>query len=171
MMTDNEFWVLLKKHTPYLKNFALKLTTDRNDAEDLYQETVFRLLKNKNKFSSGTNFKAWSSFILKNLYINDWRRRKICPFHYAEPEVLPNISQQNYFNHGESSLGVADLEKEINQLPEKNKTSFLLFCKGHPYKEIAVSLGIPLGSVKSRIFQARKILKRRLAHSGYLVAA
>lgn len=146
-----------------LHAFAYKLTGDFTDAQDLYQDTAFKVLKNADKFKPGTNFKAWSSTIMRNIFINDYRKKK-------RRGVITDSTDNNYYinsgdnvevNGGERSLHYDQIFDLIEDLPENLKEPFLLSYEGFKYDEIAEKLDAPLGTIKSRIFFARKNLRER----------
>lgn len=148
----------------YLKMFALKLTKDNDAAADLYQETVYRALKNKDKFVHGSNIRAWLTTIMKNSFINHYRRKKKM---VSSPngDVHSFIIETNSScarNDGESSVTADELHKIINHLDEDLKVPFLMMWQGYKYEEVSDQLNIPLGTVKSRIFQARKLLQDKV---------
>jgi RNA polymerase sigma-70 factor (ECF subfamily) len=148
----------------YLKMFALKLTKDNDAAADLYQETVYRALKNKDKFVQGSNIRAWLTTIMKNSFINHYRRKKKMvsgPDGDVHSFIIENNSTSAR-NEGESAVTAEELHKIINHLDEDLKAPFLMMWQGYKYEEVSDHLDIPLGTVKSRIFQARKLLQERV---------
>jgi len=149
----------LKLVGPILNGFALKLTNNIPDAEDLYQETVIRIFMNKDRFEPDSNFKAWAVTIMRNIFINEYRkkvRRRI---------ILDDKSNQAYlsshlkaFNKGENNLIQEDLYEIVDALPQNFRTPFLMVYQGYKYDEISEMMALPLGTVKSRVFFARKKL-------------
>jgi RNA polymerase sigma-70 factor (ECF subfamily) len=143
-----------------LQAYARKLTQDSNNAQDLYQETAFKILKNANKFKPGTNFNAWSKRIMFNQFINDYRKSK-------RKQTITDNTDNNYYinsegkvqNMGDSNLEYDQLITLVNQLPTDLHDAFLMAYEGFKYNEIAEKLNEPLGTIKSRIFHARKALK------------
>lgn len=145
----------------YLKNFALYMTKNNSEAEDLYQETMLKVLTKGHLFKEGTNFKAWCATIMRNLFINGYRRRKQANvvFDYSNNEYYIN-SGQTIQNSGEEKVSYKELVGLINNLSKSLAVPFLMRFRGYKYDEIAEALDLPMGTVKSRIFLARKQLKK-----------
>ncbi len=169
-MTILEFNYRLSDLTSMLQTFAYNLTKNSEEAKDLYQETAYRALANRDKFRPGTNFKAWMFTIMKNIFINNYRRK------VKANTIIDTTDNQFYLNSGSHSVGnSAESEitlKELNELvaalDDNTRIPFLMHFEGYKYQEIADHLGLPLGTVKSRIFFARKELKEKiLANYGF----
>ncbi|MEO0775696.1 MAG: RNA polymerase sigma factor [Bacteroidota bacterium] len=163
-MSTIEFFERFNKVTSLLHAFAFNLTKNKDDAQDLYQETAFRAIKNKEKFIPGTNFKAWLMTIMKNIFINDYRKR-------IKRNTIMDATDNNYFinsgnrtvvNRGGSNMLIEELTKMIEELEDGFKIPFLMHYQGYKYHEIADQMELPLGTVKSRIFFARKELKKKI---------
>ena len=163
-MSVKEFNSVLLENADFLKPFAVNLTKDNETANDLYQETLYKALANQEKYNVGTNIKAWLFTIMRNIFINDYRRKakQKTLFDNSAGDYLINLKQGSIRNAAESSLQVKEINEAIHQLPEIFKTPFVLYFDGYKYQEIADLLGEPLGTVKSRIHFARKLLKDRL---------
>jgi len=163
-MSVKEFNAVLLENADFLKPFAVNLTKDNETANDLYQETLYKALANQEKYNVGTNIKAWLFTIMRNIFINDYRRRakQKTLFDNSATDYLINLRQVSVSNAAESSLRMKEINEAIHQLPEIFKTPFVLYFDGYKYQEIADVLGEPLGTVKSRIHFARKLLKERL---------
>jgi len=163
-MSVKEFNAVLLENADFLKPFAVNLTKDNESANDLYQETLYKALANQEKYNVGTNIKAWLFTIMRNIFINDYRRRakQKTLFDNSATDYLINLKQVSVSNAAESSLRMKEINEAIHQLPEIFKTPFVLYFDGYKYQEIADVLGEPLGTVKSRIHFARKLLKERL---------
>ena len=159
-----DFNQLLLRNTEFLKPFAVTLTRDNEVAKDLLQETMFRALANKEKYNVGTNIKAWLYTIMRNVFINNYRRRlKQKTILDSTPnEYLINLSQAVTSNTAERELRLKEIQEEIHKLPEIFKIPFLLYFDGFRYHEIADMLEEPLGTIKSRIHFARKLLKSQI---------
>ena len=164
-MATKDFDQLLINNTEFLKPFAITLTRDNEVAKDLLQETMFRALANKEKYNVGTNIKAWLYTIMRNIFINNYRRKakQKTIFDNTPNEYLINMKQVSVSNNAESGLRLKEIQAAIEGLPEIFKTPFLLYFDGYKYQEIADVLAEPLGTVKSRIHFARKLLKERIS--------
>ncbi len=151
-----------------LHSFAYNLTKNIEDAKDLFQETAFRALTNKEKFRTGTNFKAWLFTIMKNIFINNYRKK------VKSNTIMDSTDNMYYINSGatiigngaESNIMMEELNNMIDSLDAGIKKPFMMHYEGYKYQEIADYLELPLGTVKSRIFFARKELKD-LLHKRY----
>lgn len=160
-MTNQQFMAEMGRLENLLFSFALRLTHNQEDAKDLMQETILRAYKHRDKFVIGTNFKSWSSTIMRNTYINRYRKQKNRK-HVNEP--LENFlyaveNKAAIANGGEAKMNMDELKAKLGQLNKLYSVPFLMFYRGYEYKEIAGYLNIPVGTVKSRIFLARKKLK------------
>lgn len=164
-MSAAEFNELLLSNTDPLKPFSVSLTHDQEMAKDLFQETLYKALANQDKYSTGTNIKAWLFTIMRNIFINDYRRKskQRTIFDNSSNEALINSVNIITSNRGEDSLHVKEIQKAIYQLPQIFKIPFLLYFEGYRYHEISESLREPLGTIKSRIHFARKLLKEQLS--------
>ena len=164
-MSTAEFNELLLSSAGSLKPFAVSLTHDQEAAKDLFQETLYRALANKDKYNTGTNVKAWLFTIMRNIFINDYRRKakqKVI-FDNTINESLINSGRTVVYNGGEEHLQYKEINHSIYHLPQIFKIPFLLYFEGYRYHEIAYSLNEPLGTIKSRIHFARKLLKEQIA--------
>jgi RNA polymerase sigma-70 factor (ECF subfamily) len=163
-MATTEFNDMLADNADFLKPFAVNLTKDSEAANDLYQETLYKALANHEKYNAGTNIKAWLFTIMRNIFINDYRRKskQRTVFDNSGNDYLINLNQATVSNAAESSLRMKEIIEAIHQLPEIFKVPFRLYFDGYKYQEIADLLIEPLGTVKSRIHFARKLLKERL---------
>lgn len=164
-MSTPEFSHLLVNNAEFLKPFAINLTRDTEAANDLYQETLYKALANKEKYNSGTNIKAWLFTIMRNIFINNYRRKakQKTIFDNSGSDFLLNHNQATVSNNAESDIRIKEIKKAIRQLPEIFKTPFLLYFDGYKYNEIADALNEPLGTIKSRIHFARKLLKEQIS--------
>ncbi len=147
-----------------LKGFALKLTNDSEDANDLVQETMYKALKNEDKFEKGTNLSGWLFTIMRNIFINNYRRMvKSKTFLDAtENQHYLNSINNSTRNRGEANMVMDELTEAIGGLSENLKVPFMMSFNGYKYEEIAAKLCIPLGTVKIRIHTARQRLKAQL---------
>jgi RNA polymerase sigma factor (sigma-70 family) len=163
-MLSVEFDQLLLNNTEFLKPFAVTLTRDNEVAKDLLQETMYRALANKEKYNVGTNIKAWLYTIMRNIFINNYRRKakQNTIFDNTANDFLLDYNQSTISNAAESALKMKDIQAAIYNLPHIFRNPFLLYFEGYKYHEIAEMLSEPLGTIKSRIHFARKLLKEQL---------
>jgi RNA polymerase sigma factor (sigma-70 family) len=163
-MSSLEFNQLLVNNAEFLKPFAITLTKDSESAKDLFQETLYRALANKDKYNVGTNIKAWLYTIMRNIFINNYRRKvkQQTIFDNTPNDFLLNYNQAVVPNTAEGNLRVKDIQQAIHNLPEIFRNPFLLYFDGFKYHEIAGMLAEPLGTIKSRIHFARKLLKSQI---------
>jgi len=164
IMPTTDFNDVLLENADFLKPFAVNLTRDTEAANDLYQETLYKALANKEKYNVGTNIKAWLFTIMRNIFINDYRRKakQRTIFDSTPNDFLINQKQVSVANGGETEMRMKEIYEAIHNLPEIFKVPFQLYFDGYKYQEIADALGEPLGTVKSRIHFARKLLKERI---------
>ena len=163
-MSTIEFHQKFNQMSSILHSFAYNLTKNVEDAKDLFQETAFRAMRNQDKFRPGTNLKAWLFTIMKNIFINNYRKRIKANTIIDSTDNLYYInSGKNAINNGaESSIMMKELSYIINKLDDSIKIPFMMHYKGFKYQEIAEHLDLPLGTIKSRIFFARKELKQAI---------
>jgi RNA polymerase sigma factor (sigma-70 family) len=163
-MAAADFDQMLLRNTEFLRPFAFTLTRDHEAAKDLVQETIFRALANKEKYHIGTNIKAWMYTIMRNIFINNYRRKskQNTIFDNSPNEFLIDANQGAIANEAIAKLNMKEVQAAIYQLPEIFRNPFLLYFDGYKYHEIADMLHEPLGTIKSRIHFARKLLKTQL---------
>lgn len=155
---DKKFEVL----TDSLNAFAYNLTKNTEDARDLYQETAIRAITNRDKFRPDTNFKAWIFTIMKNIFINNYRKK------VKSNTIIDSTDNLYFINSGSSMIEndanrnilMAELNAMIDALEDNIRVPFVMHYEGYKYQEIADELNLPLGTIKSRIFFARKELKK-----------
>ena len=163
-MSTAEFGTLINQQDAFLMQLAMKLSKRIEEAEDLIQETYFKALKNKDKYEQGTNLKGWLYTIMKNTFINSYRRKKYQNTHFDETENQYYLNSA-YEKSGRKTDGSADHDyvmKQVEALEDNYRIAFMMHYEGYKYDEIAEHLDIPLGTVKSRIFLARKKLSSKL---------
>jgi RNA polymerase sigma-70 factor (ECF subfamily) len=159
---QKEIQDLLSTITNSLRAFSLKLTGNMNDAEDLYQDTALRIMTNAEKYNPGTNFKAWAVTIMRNIFINNYRKkvRRNLIIDQTPNNYYINSGNKTVLNDGESEVTFNELQELVDRLPDDFRVPFLMAYQGYKYDEIAEQLGSPLGTIKSRIFFARKKLQK-----------
>ncbi len=163
-MSTVDFDQILIKNTEFLRPFAFTLTRDQESAKDLVQETLFRALANKEKYHIGTNIKAWMYTIMRNIFINNYRRKskQQTIFDHTANDFLIDTNQVAIANEAIATLNMKEVQEAIHKLPEIFRNPFLLYFDGYKYHEIADMLKEPLGTIKSRIHFARKLLKTQI---------
>ncbi|MFM1932445.1 MAG: Sigma-W factor [Bacteroidota bacterium] len=164
-MSTIEFNNLLVSHREFLKGFAYNFTRDHEDADDLIQDTFVKALRYKDNFREGTNIKGWLFTIMRNIFINNYKRRKFQNTITDSTDNLYylNASQDMRYDSVTGKIDEKDIRAAINGLSDDFRRPFTMFTEGFHYDEIADELGIPMGTVKSRIFHARKKLMGQLA--------
>ena len=145
-------------------NFALMLTANKDEAEDLLQETTLKALANQEKYVDNVNFKGWVLTIMRNIFINNYRKlvRNQTMIDRTEDLYHLNLFQDSGFDTPEGAFVIKEINQAINNLNNDLKTPFSLFLSGYKYYEIGEKLNLPLGTVKSRIFFARQALQKVL---------
>jgi RNA polymerase sigma factor (sigma-70 family) len=158
---ENSLLELRKK----LHYYALSLTSDAEKANDLLQETMLKALTNRDKFATDSNFKAWVYTIMKNTFINEYRRgvKSKNSFDNSTSTYQGILTMSGYEPSPESTFGTMEIGKTISDLEDDYRIPFTMFLDGFKYKEIADELDLPLGTVKSRIFFTRKKLEKVLS--------
>lgn len=158
----------LLQYENILRPFAINLTHNREESEDLIQDTFYRALANKEKFAEGTNIKAWLFTIMRNIFINNYRRKQKrgVVTDASESQFLLNSVRHTDRNGSERSFLAAELSAAFADVSSDFTEPFMMYFNGFKYQEIAEQLNLPLGTVKSRIFFARKELQTRLKSMG-----
>ncbi|EGK02158.1 MAG: RNA polymerase sigma factor [Dysgonomonas sp.] len=148
-----------------MMNFALTLTSNREEAKDLLQETTLRALDNREKYYENVNFKGWVFTIMHNIFVNNYRRvvRSQTMIDQTENLYHLNMPQDSGFDTPEGAYTVSEISRVINSFSDEYKVPFSMHVTGFKYEEIAQQLSLPIGTVKSRIFFARKRLQELLA--------
>jgi len=146
-----------------LESFALRFTKDEEGAKDLIQDTILKALSNEDKFKPNTNLRAWMYTIMRNIYINQYRKK------HKRKTVIETTDDSYHLesrvttvNTAGSKLVMDDVFEAIDNLSVKLQRPLLMTYEGFSQQEIAEELGIPVGTVKSRIFLARKKLMTQL---------
>ena len=147
-----------------LHRFALKLTADHEEANDLLQETSLKALDNEDKYTPDTNFKGWMYTIMRNIFINNYRKTVRDQTFIDQTDNLfhLNLPQDSGFESTEGNYDLKEIRRIVNSLPKEYRVPFSMYVSGFKYREIADKLGLPLGTVKSRIFFTRQLLQKDL---------
>lgn len=162
-MTTLEFKYQLEQAYSSISNYTYKFTTNSEEAGDLLHETILKAMSNKQKFTEGTNIKAWLYTIMRNVFINKYRREtKFNEIINNQPDIYNLYYSMNSTLSPLEKTTYNELQSQINRLSEKQRTPFKQYLKGYKYHEIAENLSIPIGTVKTRIHQARKILASKI---------
>jgi len=164
-MSTLEFNQLLLVNSDFLNPFAINLTRDKESAKDLVQETLYKAIANREKYNNGTNIKAWLYTIMRNIFINDYRKRskQHVILDTTPNDFLLDYNQSAISNLAESKMRLKEIQTAVYHLPSIFKEPFLLYFDGYKYHEIAGVLREPLGTIKSRIHFARKLLKKQIS--------
>ncbi len=159
-MTTTEFNNNLLELRDSLEYFAYSLTSNREDAKDLVQDTLVKALVYRDKFVDDTNLKAWTYTIMKNTFINNYRRsqKSNTIIDNTEDLYFLNVSKKADYPSPESQMFTKELQNGISRLEEDHRVPFEMHFAGYKYKEIAEKLDLSIGTVKSRIFFSRKKL-------------
>lgn len=160
-MTTADFQAQIVSLSDYINGFALRYTRNQEKAEDLAQETILRAFLNKDKFRTNTNLKGWLKIIMRNIFINGVRKKSHQMIH-CDSESYKVINGETYNYTPIDQMMEGQILDEINKLNTDLRRPFELHIEGFKYKEIAEKLNIPIGTVKSRVFQARKKLSSKL---------
>ena len=152
-----------------MRNFAFSLTLNREEAEDLLQDTTLRVLDNQEKYTENINFKGWVLTIMKNIFINNYRKivRNQTIIDTTEDLYHLNLPQNSGFANPESSYVTSEIQNSIDSFADEYRIPFSMHVQGYKYEEIADKMNLPIGTVKSRIFLARKRLQEQLKDYHY----
>ncbi len=163
-MTTVEFNNSLISLEDSLERFALSLTSNRDEAKDLLQETYVKALTYRDKFEDFTNLKAWTYTIMKNTFINNYRKakRENTNLDHTKDLYYLNINKESQIMNPDSEFSLKEIKKAVNSLEDEFRIPFLMHTQGYKYKEIAEKLDLKIGTVKSRIFFTRKKLMEAL---------
>jgi len=151
-------------HKLSLTGFAFKFTRNNDDADDLVQDTLLKAIRYSDLYKDGTNLRAWLFTIMRNTYINNYRmnvsKRRIV-------QTKEDLTSMDFVRSASSNLGEnqfisEDIFKALKKLPPNYYLPFIKYMEGFRYSEIAIELDIPIGTVKTRIHVARRILKKNL---------
>ena len=147
-----------------LFRFAFKLTANREEANDLLQETSLKALDNEDKYAPDTNFKGWMYTIMRNIFINNYRKVVREQTYVDQTDNLYHLSlpQDSGFESTEGAYDLKEMRRVVNALPSDYRVPFSMHVAGFKYREIAEKLDLPLGTVKSRIFFTRQRLQDEL---------
>jgi RNA polymerase sigma-70 factor (ECF subfamily) len=165
MESDNTFRTNLMRLQGNLLSFAFMLTSNRDSAYDLLQDTILKALDNQEKYIDNTNFKGWVFTIMRNIFINNYRRvaRSATILDQTEDLYHLNLASDPSMETPEDCYGANEISAVINAFPDEYRIPFSMHVAGFKYHEIAEYMALPLGTVKSRIFFARKKLQEHFS--------
>lgn len=163
-MKASQFQKKLLSMQENMMNFALTLTTNRDDAQDLLQETSLKVLGNREKYVDNRNFKGWVLTVMRNIFINNYHKVVRTQMIVDQNADLYNLDVFNDsgLDTPDGSYQIQEITQAINSLNEELKVPFSMYVSGYQYNEIAEALHMPLGTIKSRIYFARQELKKQL---------
>ena len=163
-MSSKNFQTKLLDLQSNLLNFAYLLTNNRDDAYDLLQDTTLKALDNEEKYVDNVNFKGWVFTIMRNIFINNYRKvvRSATIIDQTEDLYHLNLPQDSGIDTPEGSVAVKEITEAINSFSDDYRIPFSMHVAGYKYNEIADKMDLPLGTVKSRIFFARQKLQGML---------
>lgn len=162
IMKEIEFQEMYQMYIDALFSYSLQLTHSEDEAYDLLQEASYKAYKYRNSFSQGTNFRAWMFTIIKNTFINNYRVLKKQRIINAAVENMEYASKEVVRNEAPQKIRMDEILGIIDGLNDKYGDSFKMFYEGYSYEEIAERTQAPLGTVKSRIFTARKKISQEM---------
>ena len=164
-MRTSNFQTKLLSLQGNLLNFAYMLTSNRDDAYDLLQDTTLKVLDNEDKYVENVNFKGWVFTIMRNIFINNYRKvvRSATIIDQTEDLYHLNLPQESGLETPEGSFAANEITDAINEFSDDYRIPFSMHVAGYKYTEIAEKMNLPLGTVKSRIFFARQRLQKKLA--------
>lgn len=150
------------EYIPYLNNIVFRFVKTEEDAEDLIQETIYKAIRYKDNFSKNTQIKSWLYTIMKNIYINEYRKKHRTNLYFYGELNAEKYDNFNIRNSAISNLNVEFIWKMVNSLKGHRKESLILYLKGKKYKEISEITGLHLGTVKTNIRIYRQQLQKKL---------
>ena len=164
-MASAKFQSSLMSLQANMLNFAYMLTSNRDDAYDLLQDTTLKALDNEDKYAEGTNLKGWVFTIMRNIFINNYRRvsRAATVIDTTDNQYLINLPSETARETPDGTFTANEITAAINAFSDEYRIPFSMHVAGYKYEEIAKEMNLPLGTVKSRIFAARKRLQERFA--------
>jgi RNA polymerase sigma-70 factor (ECF subfamily) len=163
-MTNIEFCSQLISLEHSLLKFAYRLSLKKADAKDLVQETYLRVLMNREKYVDNQKFKSWTLTIMKNTFVDNYRRslRKNTYNDQTNESFFISLTEPAGFDNPDSEYSALEINQNIEQLQDKYRVPFKMYIDGYKYTEIADELNVKIGTIKNRIFLSRKQLKAQL---------
>jgi RNA polymerase sigma factor (sigma-70 family) len=161
-METNKFEQKLADLRPTLLQFTRKFTTNRDDSMDLLQDTILKALSRKTKFREEVNLKGWLYILMRNMFINQYRKNKNSISRHVDDSHLNWTEDIHTFNRPDGAAHLKEMWSVVNSIKEEFGKPFKMYVSGYKYQEIAKELNIPIGTVKSRIFMARTEIQNKL---------
>ena len=163
-MTTLEFSHSISALRPTLKSFTYRFTSNREESQDLVQDTILKALTYRDKFRQDTNLKGWLFTIMRNTYINNYRKVQRAKTSHDDTKELYflNVEDEHTFNRPAESVEFKEVWKNMNSIKDDLLIPFKMHTTGYKYHEIAKHLDLPIGTVKNRIFHARKEIQKKL---------
>ncbi len=163
-MTTNELAIRFEALRPKLMGFSMKLTKNKSDAQDLMQDAFLKAFKSIDKLNDQTNLGAWMMTIIRNTFVNGYRKLKV---RTKNADKIKQLQSGEVMNTGYTDIAAKRINDLMDQhLPEEQSEPFRLFVDGYKYDEIAEMMNVPIGTIKSRIYYARKQM-RVMLYSDY----
>ncbi|HEY0768975.1 MAG TPA: RNA polymerase sigma factor [Sphingobacteriaceae bacterium] len=163
-MTALEFTHQVASLRPMLQGFTRRFTNDRDESLDLVQDTILKALTYRDKFRDDTNLKGWLFTIMRNTFINNYRKNQRAKTTQDSSKDLYflNVEDEHTFNRPQESMEFKEIWRNVNDIKDELIIPFKMHTTGYKYHEIAEHLDLPIGTVKNRIFHARKEIQKKL---------
>jgi RNA polymerase sigma factor (sigma-70 family) len=163
-MTAIEFTHQVASLRGTLQSFTRRFTRDREESHDLVQDTMLKALMYRDKFRENTNLKGWLFTIMRNTFINNYRKNQRAKTNVdiTKDQYFLNVEDEHTFNRPQESMEFKEIWRNVNHIKEELIIPFKMHTSGYKYHEIAEHLSIPIGTVKNRIFHARKEIQKKL---------
>ncbi|MEM6320047.1 MAG: sigma-70 family RNA polymerase sigma factor [Bacteroidota bacterium] len=166
---EKDIHQIIRTNLPFLHHRAQKISPDKEAALDLAQDTILRILEQEAKYDRSKSFRAWSSRVMQNVYINQYNRRKRYRVVTKDTSEMGSLLEVTA-NNGEDNLNLEYLDSAIAQLKRPHQMAFRLFIEGYEQKEIAQLFEIPVGTVKYHVFEARRVLRAMVQRDHHFAA-
>jgi RNA polymerase sigma-70 factor (ECF subfamily) len=163
-MTTLEFTHQITGLRGTLTAFTRNFTRDHEERKDLVQDTILKALKYRDRFTADTNLKGWLFIIMRNTFINNYRQaqRRRTATDRTEALLHLHVEDTYTFHRPAAAYEYADLWKNVHAIRDELLIPFKMYLSGYKYHEIAEHLQVPIGTVKNRIFSARKEIQKKL---------
>ena len=163
-MTTTEFTAQITEMQETLRRFTYRFTRNAEESQDLVQDTMLKALTYRDKFREDTNLKGWLFTIMRNTFINHYRKNKLARTSTDSTKELYflNVADNHTFNRPEKSVEFKEMWENVSEIREELQVPFKMYTSGYKYHEIAEHLDIPIGTVKNRIFHARKEIQKKM---------